>query len=147
MEWADVIDAAESISWVAAIATTGADGRPAVSFVSPGLGDDRVYVATRPGSRKVRNVSANPAVAFHWPVTDGGVGQLFLRGDAQIHATAEQKQRIWNDGGWRYDPAQFFGEVTNPDLVFLEVTPRYASLLGPNGTQVWRPRLAANGER
>ena len=39
---------------------TGDDGRPAVSFVSPGFGDEMVYVATRPGSRKVRNAVSPP---------------------------------------------------------------------------------------
>ena len=72
MEWRDVIDAAESISWVAAIATTGDDGRLAVSFVSPGFGDEMVYVATRPGSRK-RPTSSTPACfppsAFRLPLS------------------------------------------------------------------------------
>jgi general stress protein 26 len=139
MEWDEVVDAATSISWVVAFATAGGDGRPAVSFVAPGFADGRIFVGTRPSTRKVRNLAQNAAVSMHWPVTTGGPGQLFVRGTGVVRSTPERKQAIWNNGGWNYDLAQFFQSIDNPDLVFIEVVPSYASLLGPDfETQVWK---------
>ncbi|MDH3499140.1 MAG: pyridoxamine 5'-phosphate oxidase family protein [Acidimicrobiia bacterium] len=139
MDWDDVVEAARTIAWATAFSTTGRDGRPAVSFVAPGFAGGRIYVGTRPGTRKVRNLAANAAVAMHWPVTTGGPGQLFIRGTGAVRSSPETKAEIWDNGGWSYDLTQFFQSVDNPDLVFIEVTPVYASLLGPDFVRrTWR---------
>ncbi len=140
MEWDDVVAAAHSISWVTAFSTSGADGRPAVSFVAPGFAGGRIYVGTRPRTRKARNLAHNPNVALHWPVTAGGPGQLFVRGQGAVQSAIEAKSAIWGNGGWKYDLGQFFGSYENPDLVFIEIEPSYASLVGPDFVrQTWRP--------
>ena len=140
MDWYDVVDAARSISWVTAFSTAGGDGRPAVSFVAPGFADNKVFVGTRPTTRKIRNLAENAHVSMHWPVTTGGPGQLFIRGTAVVRSTPEAKKAIWNNGGWSYDLSQFFQAVDNPDLVFIEVHPTYASLMGADfETTTWRP--------
>jgi general stress protein 26 len=139
MEWTEVIDAAEAISWVTALGTTGADGRPHVSFVAPGFGEDgHLYVATRPGSRKASNVAENPRVAMHWPVAGGGPGELFLRGTATVHTDLDDKRQVWERGGFRWELEQFFpGGIEDPDLVFLDITPTFARVLGPDGRREW----------
>lgn len=139
MDWSEVIEAAHSISWITAFSTSGADGRPAVSFVAPGFADNRIYVGTRPGTRKARNLAHNPNVALHWPVTTGGAGQPFVRGRGAIQSSIEAREAIWGNGGWRYDLSQFFDSFDNPYLVFIEVEPTYASLIGPGFVRkIWR---------
>lgn len=72
---------------VARMATTGADGVPHVVPVCPVLDRGRVYVATEGGSRKVRNLEADPRVAivFDDYVEDwNALRQVMLRGRARL---------------------------------------------------------------
>ncbi|HWO70881.1 MAG TPA: pyridoxamine 5'-phosphate oxidase family protein [Actinomycetota bacterium] len=72
---------------VARMATTGADGVPHVVPVCPVLDRGRIYVATGGGSRKVRNLEADPRVAivFDDYVEDwNALRQVMLRGRARL---------------------------------------------------------------
>lgn len=72
---------------VARMATTGADGAPHVVPVCPVLDRGRVYVATAGGSRKVRNLEADPRVAivFDDYVEDwNALRQVMIRGRARL---------------------------------------------------------------
>lgn len=141
MDWHEAREAAEAIGWVAYLGTIGADGTPHVSVVSPGLGTEgRIWFATRLSSKKLRNLRANPRVAFHWPVTGGGPGELIAEGTATIHGEQEDRDRLWDAGVLSFDPSGFFGSKDNPDLAFVEVAVDRIRLLGPDFVaRVWTP--------
>lgn len=131
MEWDEFVAAAKAISWIAYIGTADSRGRPHVAVVAPGFSPGVIWVATRPGSKKYRNLLENPHAAVHWPVGDGGPGELAARGSATLHATQESKAVIWEAGYMSYDLSQFFGSKDNSDLGFIEVRVERARLLGP----------------
>lgn len=138
--WDEVVAAARAISWVAYLGTADSTGQPHVSAVAPGFSSGRVWVATRPRSRKFRNLRENRAVALHWPVSGEGPGELAAWGTATLHEDESSKQRIWGAGYMTYDLAGFFGDPTSPDLAFVEIAVERARLLGPTfESQVWRP--------
>lgn len=141
MEWSEFGEAAAAISWVAYLGTVDAAGNPHVSVVSPGLGTEGIiWFATRISSRKYRNLSADPRVAFHWPVGGQGPGELIAHGAASTHAEQDDRDRLWEAGVLAYDPAGFWGSKDNPDLAFVEVAVARARLLGPDFVpRVWVP--------
>ena len=110
-----------------------------MAAVAPGFSQGTVWVATRPGSKKYRNLQQNPRLGFHWPVAGEGPGELAAWGSVRLHDTPEAKARIWDAGYMAYDLASFFGSKDNPDLAFVEATIRRARLLGPGFTsRVWK---------
>lgn len=139
MTWDEFVQAARAINWITYLATAGTDGRPHVAPVSLGFTEGTTWFATHGTSRKARNIRQNPNVAFHWPVGDGGPGELFARGTAVVHDTMEARHRLWAELDMAYDPALFFRSPDNPNLVFVETEVGYASLLGPDfKREVWR---------
>jgi general stress protein 26 len=141
MNWEELTEAAVAISWVTNLATADDAGRPHVAAVSVGFTQERVWFASRGSSRKIRNLHLNQQVALHWPVVTGtGPGELFMRGTARLHDSEEARRRLWTEANLAYDPAAFFQTPDNPDLVFVEIAPTYASLLGPDfNRDTWRP--------
>ena len=133
MDWAGFVEAATATDWLTYLGTADAAGRPHVSVVATGFSDRSVWFATRPSSKKLRNISENPQVGFHWPVAGGGPGELAAWGTAIVHPRDEH-DRIWNSGIFTYDLAQFFGSPENPDLAFVEVVVERARLMGPDFT-------------
>lgn len=131
MDWSGFVEAATTTNWVTYLGTADASGRPHVSAVATGFSQGSVWFATRPASKKLRNIRENPRVGFHWPVGGQGPGELAAWGTATIHPR-EEHDRIWNAGIFTYDLSQFFGSPDNPDLAFVEVTIERARLLGPN---------------
>lgn len=141
MTWDDFIKAARAISWITYLATTAKDGKPHVAPVSVGFTEGTVWFASRRPSRKIRNLGANPFVAFHWPVgTGSGPGELFARGTSVVHIAEDDRHRLWSGLDFAYDLAMFFQSPDNPDLAFVEVAITHASLLGPDfARSIWRP--------
>lgn len=131
MDWSSFVDAATAINWITYLGTADASSNPHVSVVAPGFSDGSVWFATRPSSKKLRNIAENPVVGFHWPVGGQGPGELAAWGTAVVHPEDEH-ERIWNSGFFGYDLAQFFGSPDNPDLAFVEVTIDRARLMGPD---------------
>ncbi len=131
MDWTGFVEAATATNWLAYLGTADGSGRPHVSVVAPGFSEGSVWFATRPGSKKLRNIGENPHVGFHWPVGGAGPGELAAWGRAVVHS-ADERDRIWNAGIFTYDLAQFFGSPDNPDLAFVEVAIDRARLLGPD---------------
>ena len=131
MDWSGFVEAATATNWFTYLGTADGSGRPHVSVVAPGFSEGAVWFATRPGSKKLRNISENPQVGFHWPVGGQGPGELAAWGTARIHPTDEH-DRIWNAGIFTYDLAQFFGSPDSPDLAFVEVAIDRARLMGPD---------------
>ena len=141
MDWRELVDAAEAISWTTYLGTVSGDGRPHVSVVAPGFTDGSVWFATNRGSKKLRNLRENPGAAFHWPVGQGGPGELVASGSARIHDSAGDRRRLWDARVLGYDMAAFFGSADNSSLVFVEVLVESARLLGPGHTaERWRRR-------
>jgi general stress protein 26 len=141
LTWSEVADAAEAISWVTYLATVGADGRPHVAVVAPGLAESgHIWFATRRHTRKHRNLLSNSDVAFHWPVTTGsGPGELFARGSAELHDSKDARHRLWNRVV-PYDMTSFWGSPDNADLILVDVTASKVTLIGPEFTRnVWAP--------
>ncbi len=141
MEWADIAAQAQSNAWVTAFSTTGPDGRPHVVFVAPGLGKEgHAMVATWRHTRKALNATATGHVAMHWPVGDGSLPPVFMRGQATVHSGAETVKALWKEGGFTWDIDQFFsGGFDNPDLVIIDVEVSYVSTHDGSGPQSWRP--------
>jgi general stress protein 26 len=132
MDWPSFVNAASSLSWVAYFGTADRDGRPHVSAVSPGFSPETMWVATRPASKKARNVAVNPNVAFHWPVGVEGPGELVAFGTATIHLDRRAVTRIWNAGHMTFDLESFFGPRDEADVAFIEIAVGRARLLGPD---------------
>ncbi len=132
LAWDELVAAARSIGWVAYVGTADAGGQPHVAAVAPGFTDGSIWFATNRSSKKLRNLTANDAVAFHWPVTSGGEGELAAWGRATLYDGADATSRIWSQGIFDYDLAQFFGSPDNDQLVFVEVRVERARLMGPD---------------
>jgi general stress protein 26 len=141
MEWDEFVAAAQAISWVAYMGTADASGNPHVAAVAPGFSPGTIWVATRPGSKKFRNLRANPRVGLHWPVAGEGPGELAAWGSVVLHESADSTARIWDAGYMSFDLAPFFGSKDNSDLAFIQAEIDRARLLGPDFTsRVWTTR-------
>lgn len=139
MDWDGFVESAKAISWTAYLGTADADGRPHVSVVAPGFEPGVVWVATRPASKKFRNLEQNPSAALHWPVGSGGPGELAAWGTAVTHRSDEIRDRIWAASPFSFDLEQFFGSRESADVAFVAITLAKARLLGPEFTRdEWR---------
>ena len=141
MQWAEIAQQAATNSWVTAFSTVGEDGRPHVAFVSPGLANEgHAYVATWKQTRKAANVAATQQVAMHWPVGDGSLPPVFMRGIGTLHDDPSEMEALWKKGGFSWDLDQFFpGGFTNKDLVMIDVEVSYVSTHTIDGPVNWRP--------
>ncbi len=140
MDWDEFVSAAQAISWVAYLGTADADGRPHVSAVAPGFSPGTLWIATRPGSKKFRNLRENRSVAFYWPVGTEGPGELAAWGAATVRESDDDKNEIWDAGHFPFTLSQFFGAKEQADVAFGEVAISRARLLGPNFVaKVWVP--------
>jgi len=139
MDWDRFTESARQISWIAYLGTADLAGRPHVAPVSPGFTHGAIWFATRASSKKWRNLTANPEVAFHWPVGGAsGPGELAAWGTAIPHVGDDERHRIWDAGILPYDLSGFFQSPDNPDVVFAEVVVGRARLLGPDHVpDVW----------
>ncbi|HSJ27688.1 MAG TPA: pyridoxamine 5'-phosphate oxidase family protein [Acidimicrobiia bacterium] len=133
LDWDTFVSAAAASSWVTYLGTVDSAGRPHVSVVAPGFTAGSVWFATRIGSKKYRNLRADPAAAFHWPVGNAAApGEVIARGSALLYDSAEDRLRLWNSAVLPYDMSGSFGSPDNPDFGFVEVRVDEARLLGPD---------------
>lgn len=140
MRWEAFTDAAKSTSWVVYVGTSDAHNLPHVAVVAPGFTDGRIWFATRPSSRKFRNLVENPRIGFHWPVGGDGPGELAAWGSATLHTSDDDKTRFWNAGILPFDLSGFWVGSDDPDLAFVEVDVMRAVLIGSDFTrQEWKP--------
>ncbi len=146
MHWDEFVDAARSTSWLVYVGTADADGDPHVAVVSPGFSEGTIWFATRPSSKKFRNLAVNPKVAFHWPVDGDGPGEIFVRGAATVHMSIDARRTIWDSGVMPFDLSTFWSGPEDDDLAFVEVTVGLARLLGPGlKRQLWSPKPTGGG--
>nr|WP_106190616.1 pyridoxamine 5'-phosphate oxidase family protein [Umezawaea tangerina] len=90
------------------VATTRPDGRPHSAGVGAVWVDDALYFTSGPGTRKARNLAANPACSVS--VRLRGV-DLVLEGDAHRVTDATTLDRlvaVYRTGGW---PAEVDGDA------------------------------------
>ena len=140
MDWDEFVSAAQAISWVAYLGTADGEGRPHVSAVAPGFSFGTMWVATRPASRKFRNLRENGSVAFYWPVGSDGPGELAAWGNARVRETAVEIDEIWEAGHFPFDLARFFGPKETAHVAFAEIAVSRARLLGPDFVaSIWQP--------
>ena len=89
------------------LGTVGADGKPHAAGVGAMWDDGDLYVVAGPGTRKARNLEANPACTISVRLT--GI-DLVLEGRAARvvdSATLERLAGIYRDAGW---PAEVEGD-------------------------------------
>jgi nitroimidazol reductase NimA-like FMN-containing flavoprotein (pyridoxamine 5'-phosphate oxidase superfamily) len=94
------------------LATTRPDGRPHVAAVGVVWHDGDLYFQTGPGTRKAKNLAANPAASIS--VALEGI-DLVLEGDATIVDDARKMQAVaaeFNKGGWPVEVKD--GRLTAP---------------------------------
>lgn len=139
MEWEDIVAEAKRIHWGAFLATVDRSGKPQLSFVTPGFGDERIWVATWASAAKVRNLRTNPHVALHWPVDQMVTNRhLLVRGSAMLHETDEAKQRLWAAGYFPFSLSNFYSGPDDPELVFIGIKPQSALLERAVGPAIGR---------
>lgn len=90
------------------VATVRSDGRPHTAGVGALWFDDALYFVSGPGTRKSRNLAANPAcsISVRLPGID-----LVLEGEAHRvtdASTLEQLAGLYREGGW---PAEVDGDA------------------------------------
>lgn len=141
LTWNDVVAEMKAVSEGGFIATVGDDGRPHLAWVSFGHRDDGTIVLTTfRSSRKGRNLlaAAGGPVAVHLP--EGNHPQIFLRAEARLVTDPVEQQALWEAKLLPYDPAMFFGTWDNPEVLFVVLTPTYASVQRALGQapEVWR---------
>ncbi len=93
--------------------------QPTVRAVTPTYEGVVAYVATDPGSFKVRNITTNPFVELlHW-TTD--FRHLRIRGRASLVTDDAIKLRLWDT--FSYSLSDFFGSADNPTYGLLQIDP------------------------
>lgn len=125
----------------AALVTVDAEGRPRVrSVTTSGLGDDgSIWIATRPTTRKVRQIEGNPSVALYF-ADDDGHAYVSVMGEAILHrdvATFEARSPI--RGEWLHQLWPDYPE----DFLLIEVRPAWLEVLGHGieaSVDAWRPQ-------
>jgi general stress protein 26 len=120
---------------VAAVATVS-DGRPEVRFMALEGYEDLVLVgATMKSSRKVAQISKNPAVSLSiWSGKQFTDPYVIIRGNCRINDDLETKKKYWNPMR-----EQYFKTVDNPDYVNLTFMPDEIEYIDPATMQqeVW----------
>ncbi len=130
------------------LATTSPDGRPHVAGVGARWSGGKIYVVSGPGTRKSRNMTANPHCVLSVALPDI---DLVVEGTAAKVTDArklEQIARLYADGGWPAEArdgalvAPYSAPSAGPppwDLY--EVTPVSATGVAtaePHGATRWR---------
>ena len=140
MDLEAVKEQAKRLSPWAHLATVGADGAPDVTPIHPCWDGDTLWMMCGTSSVKVHNITANPAVAMHWQVTESGDG-LEVWGSASFHDDVETKRRLW-DGVFDYNLSDFSpgGPDGSPGVGFVAVQPDravYVVQYGMGGIERW----------
>lgn len=142
--WSKVVAHAQRLGPDCFMATVRPSGEPHLAVVSPGFIEDLLVVATWETSVKGRNLRSGSGVAFHWVVSkETGNDMLLLRGVPRIVDDPQRRHRLWEAKPLPYDLPDWYQGPDDPRLLWVEVTPTYASLhrnLGEQGRSRWRPR-------
>jgi general stress protein 26 len=106
---------------------------PRVRVVFPAFEGAKLWIATKPGSAKARQIRRDPGVELFYEVgANPKAEHLTIRGEARFIDDADEKQRIWNARIFGYDLSRFWPEgPQSADFGLLLVTPHRVEL----GTQ------------
>jgi general stress protein 26 len=117
----------------------GGDGRPHVAWVSPGWADERMWISTFASSQKATNLRQHPEVAMTCAATPET--NVLIRGTVRLVDDPTEVAQRWAEGVLPYDPGAFFSGPEDPEALFVEIVPTYASIhpLGPGPVRRWRP--------
>jgi len=143
LKLSDVIAEARRLGIWTYMATVSQSDRPYVTPVHPGWEGETLWTMIELESAKAKNVTSNPHVSCHWPVSeDTGMDSLMIWGSGEIFSDLETKHRLW-EGVFDYDLGMWApGGVDDcPDKGFLAVKPSKAVLLrsyGAKGRGEWR---------
>ncbi|HLZ70391.1 MAG TPA: pyridoxamine 5'-phosphate oxidase family protein [Dehalococcoidia bacterium] len=127
-----------------AFLATAGGRQPHVRVVHPVWEGRAVWIATRSGSAKVRQLARNPrAELFYW--THAGK-HLTVTGACVLAAAASEKARLWalfkEDPIAGYDPALIWKGPDDPNLALLRLDPRRIEAFNtPELAQGIKPRL------
>ena len=123
----DLLDGGALSEAAAFLGSVRPDGRPHSARIGAAWCDGRVYFQTGKGTRKARNLEANPACTLSVSVT--GIDLVFEGVAERVTdaATLEAVVAVWKDGGW---PAEVDGDGI--------VAPYNAPGTGPPPWQVYR---------
>jgi general stress protein 26 len=139
LSWDDLRATVTGLGSGVYFATTGADGRPHVAWVVPGWADEQLWVATYASSQKAANLRHSPAVAMTCAATPEA--NVLIRATARLVTEPDEATRLWEGGVMPYDLNNFFQGPTDPETLFVELTPQHASVapLGPGPVRRWTP--------
>lgn len=118
----------------------GLDDRPHLAWVGIGLGEETFWIATFRGSRKQRNLEAEPRFALHWQ--EHAEHLLFCRGRARLVDDPGEARELWSSGLFPYDLSMFWSGPEDPVLQFVELVPHHISATGSDHMaqpEIWRP--------
>lgn len=134
----------------ATVASVSERGRPHVAGVLYALADDALWISTERGSRKARNVDANPHVAVDVPVRRLPVGppaNIHFQSRAELLTAADPRVRARLDAG-DLRSITGHGELDLPDGCFVRI-PLPARMhtygIGMSLVQLARDPLACGG--
>jgi general stress protein 26 len=140
--WSEVIRHAVRVGPDCFMATVCPDGSPHVAVVSPGFINGFLVVATYSKSIKAMNIRAGSKVMFHWPVREEtGNDMLLLRGEPRPVEDELRRRELWEVDCLPYDLDDWHAGPDDPTLLWIQITPTYASLhrnLGAEGSSRWR---------
>ena len=124
----------------AALVTVDAGGQPRVRSVDVRPLDDSLvfWIATKPNTRKVKQIAEHPQVTLYFNV-DGEGSYVSVMGHARLVDDAETVKRI----SWRKADARaaFWPEFPR-DYLLIEVTPDWIEVIGEGiqaDAETWRP--------
>ncbi|MDP9866574.1 MULTISPECIES: pyridoxamine 5'-phosphate oxidase family protein [Streptosporangium] len=134
---------AASKAW---LSTVRPDGRPHAMPVMPGWADETPYIATRPASRKARNLDGNPNCVL---TVAGADLDLVVEGTATRVQDPDRLQQVADafmaKYQWRFtilDGSVYDGSLPGPpEYAFYRVTPVRAFGYGPDGLTATRWRF------
>jgi general stress protein 26 len=137
--WDELRDAVQAAGEGMFLATVGHDGRPHVAFVSPGWHDERLWISSFAGSQKATNLRHRPEVALTCNATPEV--NVLVRATARLVDDRAELAQRWAEGVLPYDPGDFFSGPDDPQALFVELIPTYASIhtLWPSPSRRWRP--------
>ena len=137
----EVVEAAAFVS----LATLDEEGYPAVRAMDPLPPDEDwvVWLATNPGSRKVKQLRARPRVALHY-LAQGVPAYVTLIGRARLVDDPEMKARHWKESWTPFYPDR--GE----SALLIEVTPIRLEVVSeahgaPGDAETWRAHVVELG--
>lgn len=121
-----------------ALVTVDGDGQPRSRTVFPFRpdADMTVWIATKPGTRKLEQIAANPRVTLYY-ADEEAASYVSLMGTARIRDDADSKR------AHRHPEADSFWPDYPEGYTLIEVEPIWLEVVGPGiepDDETWRPQ-------